>query len=335
VAITRTRDRLSIGSRPGKGKKDPTPPGYLRELMGDRKLRDAIIARQSSGIKPARLPLDPSPVGRWMLLPPTFAREEMALSANAVQSYSTCPMRFKLERDWKIPGEAAAAMQYGYAIHTVLKHYYDPSPHAKELSIEEAVQAFRTEFDKGYIGDPVQRRIYEERGEEQMRVLLQSAPRGSMEVITTEQQFSFKLDGREIRGRIDRIDRLEDGTVRVIDYKTGAPKDRKFAEMSLQLSIYAMAVAQMNLTARELVLVNVQDNSVASAGRTAKQLETARQEIAEAAEGIACGKFDPTPGQHCRWCDYRNLCPAKEQHVYLPVKPLEREVEPKASGVTG
>ena len=35
--------------------------------------------------------------------------------------------------------------------------------------------------------------------------------------------------------------------MRVIDYKTGAPKDRKFAEESLQLSIYAMAVAQMDL----------------------------------------------------------------------------------------
>ena len=335
VAITRTRDRLSIGSRPGKGKKDPTPPGYLRELMSDRRLKDAIITRESRGVKPARLPLDPSPVGQWMLLPPVFAKDEMALSANVVQSYSTCPMRFKLERDWKIPGEAAAAMQYGYAVHTVLKHYYDPAPHAKEMSIEEAVQAFRTEFDKGYIGDPVQRKIYEERGEEQMRTLLHSAPRGSVNVLATEQQFSFKLDGREIKGRIDRIDRLEDGAVRVIDYKTGAPKDRKFAELSLQLSIYAMAVAQMNLTARELVLLNVQDNSLAVAGRTAKQLETARQEIAQAAEGIARGEFDPTPGQHCRWCDYRNLCPAKEQHVYLPVKPLEREAEPTAAGMTG
>ena len=61
-----------------------------------------------------------------MLLPPAFD-PEMALSANAVQSYATCPMKFKLERDWKIPGEAAAAMQYGFAIHTVLKNYYDPA----------------------------------------------------------------------------------------------------------------------------------------------------------------------------------------------------------------
>jgi DNA helicase-2/ATP-dependent DNA helicase PcrA len=334
VAITRARDRLSIGSRPGKGKKDPTPPGYLRTLISDRRLKSALTTRNSEGQRSAKLPLEPSAVGAWMLLPPTFARE-MALSANAVQSYATCPMKFKLERDWRIPGEAAAAMQYGFAIHTVLKNYYDPAPHAKEMSVEEAVQAFRHEFNKGYIDDPVQRKIYEERGEDQMRTMLLASPRGSANVIATEHKFSFKLGEREIRGRIDRIDQLEEGVVRVIDYKTGIPKDRKFAEESLQLSIYAMAVAQMNLSPRELVLVNVQDNSEAVAGRTAKQLETARQKIEDAAQGIANGEFDPTPGQHCRWCDYKSLCPATEQRVFLPVKPLEEETEERADGVTG
>jgi DNA helicase-2/ATP-dependent DNA helicase PcrA len=334
VAITRARDRLNIGSRPGKGKKDPTPPGFLRPLIGDRRLKAALTTRNSEGKTPATLPLDPSPLGRWMLLPPAFATE-MALSANAVQSYSTCPMKFKLERDWKIPGEAAAGMQYGFAIHTVLKNYYDPGAHAKELSIEDAVEAFKHEFGKGYIDDPVQRKMYEERGADQLRTLLLASPRGSANVIATEHKFSFMLGERELRGRIDRIDQLEDGVVRVIDYKTGAPKERKFADESLQLSIYAMAVAQMNLLPRELVLVNVQDNSLAISSRSPKQLEAAREKIEEVAEGISRGEFDPHTGSHCRWCDYQNLCPATEQRVFLPVKPLDLEAEKKAAGVNG
>ena len=333
VAITRARDRLSIGSRPGKGKKDPTPPGFLRPLIGDRRLTAALATRTVDSATPATLPLDPSPLGRWMLLPPAFDAE-MALSANAVQSYATCPMKFKLERDWKIPGEAAASMQYGFAIHTVLKNYYDPAVQ-KELSLEEAIEAFKVEFGKGYIDDPVQRKMYEERGVDQLRTLLLASPRGSANVIAAEHKFSFKLGGREIKGRIDRIDLLEEGVVRVIDYKTGVPKDRKFADESLQLSIYAMAVAQMDMSPRELVLVNVQDNSLAVSSRTPKQLDSAREKIEEAAEGIRRGEFDPKPGSHCRWCDYQNLCPATEQRVFLPVKPLEQEAEKKVAGVNG
>jgi RecB family exonuclease len=96
-----------------------------------------------------------------------------------------------------------------------------------------------------------------------------------------------------------------------------------------------MAVAQMNLTPRELVLMNVQDNSQAVASRTPKQLETAREKIEDVAQGIARGEFDPKPGQHCRWCDYRNLCPATEQRIFLPVKPLEVDAEKKVVGVNG
>src|SRR5258707_3082344 len=235
-----------------------------------------------------------------VLMPPGFAAAEMALSANAVQSYSTCPMKFKLERDWKIPGEAAAAMQYGFAIHTVLKNYYDPSPREVEPAVEDVIAAFKKEFAKGYIDDPVQRQIYEERGADQLRTLLQGSPRAAVAVMATEHKFSFKLGDREIIGRIDRIDRLQDNSVRVIDYKTGAPKDRKFAEESLQLSIYAMAVAQMGLSPRELILVNVQDNSEAVAGRTPKQLKTAREKTEDVALGTARGELDPKTPQHCR-----------------------------------
>jgi RecB family exonuclease len=84
-----------------------------------------------------------------------------------------------------------------------------------------------------------------------------------------------------------------------------------------------------------LVFVNVQDNSLAISSRTQKQIDSARQKIEDVAEGISRGEFDPKPGSHCRWCDYQNLCPATEQRVFLPVKPLEAEAEKKVAGVNG
>ena len=332
VAITRARDRLAIHSRFGRGK-DRTPPGFLRPLLQDRGIAGAVSNRESrrpeTTFPPARV--ERSPVSEWMLLPPAFPREELALSANSVESYSTCPLKFKLQRDWKIPGEAAVNMQYGSAIHTVLKQYYDPAPHAAVLSIEDAVAAFRTEFNKFVIDDPVQRELYEKQGEEQLRTMLSARSRGSFEVIAAETRFEFTIDRQKVVGRMDRLDRINGNVVRVVDYKTGAPKDRRFADESLQLSIYAMGARQMGFVPQELVLLNLQGNEEVVSDRTTADLEKAKYQIVQVAEGIAKGRFDPTPGRHCRWCDYSRLCPETEQRVFIPTKTLAAEEEKKAA----
>lgn len=316
VAITRARDRLAIGSRPGRGR-DKTPSGYLRPLMLDPGLKDAVASREIQQAPFAAAPSEVSVVSSWMLLPPAF-KTDAALSANAVQSYSACPMKFKLERDWRLPGRAAAALHFGNAIHTALRQYYDPAPREQALTAEDVVRVFRTQFAKAVIEDPVQKRMYEDQGEAQLRVLIAASPATPPEILAVEHKFSFKLGVLEIVGRMDRMDRLEGKAVRVVDYKTGFPRDQKFADESLQLSIYAMGVRQLGYEPRELMLVNVQDNTAVLTQRTEKQLDTARTRIEQAAEGIAAGDFTPAPGQHCRWCDYRRLCPATEQNVFLP-----------------
>lgn len=334
VAITRARDRLSIAGRPGRSR-DRMPAGYLRPLLQDAKLRSALAQREPGNPATARPPLEFSPVLSWMLMAPSFKASELPLSANAVQNYATCPMKFKLQRDWKIPGDAAAALQYGNAIHTVLKHYYDPAAHSRELGPEDVVGAFEREFNKAVIDDPVQRRMYQEQGARQLRALIESRPKKSAEVLATEHKFSFKLDGLEITGRIDRMDRLDGNAVRVLDYKTGSPKDQRFADDSLQLSIYAMGVSRMGYRPLELVIANLQDTSEVVSFRTERQLETARTRIEKAAEGIARGDFEPNPGPHCVWCEFRKLCPATEQRVFLPTGALAGGTGTKTAGVKG
>ena len=322
VAITRARDRLTLCSRPGRGQ-DPTPPGFLRPLLQNRSLNSSLRKRDAR-----HAPVAPGPFAQistmasWMLLPPAFVTSEVTLSANAVESYSTCPLKFKLERDWRIPGDASAAMQFGNAVHTVLKNYYDPSPIAPKQSAADVVTAFHHEFAKAVIEDAVQRQLYEEQGRRHLQQLILSRPRDSMEVIAAELRFDFTLGKLKITGRIDRMDRIEGNCVRVIDYKTGKPWNQKDADDSLQLSIYAMGAAELKYAARELVLLNVRGNEEVITGRTPAQLERARRRIEEAAEGIAAGEFDPRPGLHCKWCAFARLCPATEQRVLVPLKAL-------------
>ena len=321
VAITRARDRLTICARRGRGK-DATPAGFVRPLLMSRNLSSCLQSRTAREQGESRRVFEAVGIGAWMLLPAAFEPEKMALSANAVESYSTCPLKFKLERDWMVPGGAAAALQYGSALHTVLKHYYDPSCAVALESVEDVIAAFINEFNKAVVDDPVQRKLYEDQGAAQLRALLASQPRQSMEVIATEAAFQFAMGGLQVRGRIDRIDRLAGNCVRVVDYKTGATKTQKFADESLQLSIYAMGAAQMGYVPQELAFLNLNGPEQVVTARSGAQLERARRRIEEAAEGIAAHQFQAKPGPHCRWCDYERLCPATEQRVLIPVKAL-------------
>jgi CRISPR/Cas system-associated exonuclease Cas4 (RecB family) len=195
------------------------------------------------------------------------------------------------------------------------------------MSVENVLASFKKEFDKAVVGDPVQRALYEKLGEEQLRTLLASRPRGSVDVIAAEVRFEFTLNRQKVVGRMDRVDRMDGNTVRVIDYKTGSPKNRRFADESLQLSVYAMGATALGYTPKELVLLNLQGNEEVSTTRTPAALQKAQDKIQDVAAGIAEGKFDPTPGQHCVWCDYWKLCPATEQRVFIPAETLTAESE--------
>jgi DNA helicase-2/ATP-dependent DNA helicase PcrA len=319
VAITRARDGLAIHTRAGRSK-HKTPTGFLRPLLEDRSLGSVLEKHFISDLHQQNgRGMPKSAVAAWLLLPPSFKGESITLSANAVESYSTCPMKFKLQQDWQVPGEIAAALQFGNAIHTVLRSYYSPKGGSEPMSADDVIAAFKAKFDAAAVEDPTQRKLYLERGIQELRALLDAQPCGSVEVISAEESFKFPLNGREVRGRIDRLDRIEGNRVRVVDYKTGAPKTQEYADGSLQLSIYSMAAAKMGFEPAELVFINLQDNDSVVTRRTPVQLERAERKIQDAADGMAAGRFDPKPGPHCRWCNYARLCPATEQQVHVPI----------------
>src|SRR4029077_5031638 len=62
-----------------------------------------------------------------------------------------------------------------------------------------------------------------------------------------ERSFSFRLGPHHLRGRVDRVDRLTDGSgeqYELIDYKTSRPKSAEQLKDDVQLSLYALAARE-------------------------------------------------------------------------------------------
>ena len=335
VAMTRARDSLTIYAKQGTGKTDPTPPGYLRELLKDRTLAPYLRQRPASGFQAdlfaqaAEAEHVRTGLTAWIAMPPA-SNLHARLSASAVQTYERCPLQFKLDREWKIPGETPAAMQYGGSIHRVLRAYYDSVRFGRRMSEEDLIGLFRTDLIAAKIQDPYQLDLYLQQGSEQLREFLAASCRNPPpEVLHTEQFFEVKVGETTVAGRIDRIDKLPDGRVVITDYKTGKPQSQEDADESLQLSIYAMAAREKwNYRADHLVFYNLVENSSVVTRRGEVELQAAQARVAEVAANIAGGKFDPKPSFGvCRLCAYRNLCPATEKRLQWKTGVLGRRAE--------
>jgi DNA helicase-2/ATP-dependent DNA helicase PcrA len=321
VAMTRARDSLTLYANQGRGKKDPTPAGYLRELLSDSTLGHHLRRRPACGLQAeifAQAASEPAAgTARWIALRPSTDLSAR-LSASAVQTYENCPLQFKLEREWRIPGEVPGAMQYGGCMHRVLKAFYDSVRVGREMSEEALLEVFRADLEQSGIQDRYQHELYEKQGVDQLKEFLAAYKRDPKpDVLHTEEFFEIKIGQTTVAGRIDRVDKLPDGGVVVVDYKTGRPQTQDDADKSLQLSIYALATKQKwGYKADHLVLYNLDENNAVMTRRHDAELLGAAERVQEVAGNIAAGQFDPKPGFMCRFCAYRSLCPATERRLF-------------------
>jgi len=126
-----------------------------------------------------------------------------------------------------------------------------------------------------------------------------------------ETSFELPIDGWLLRGRIDRVEVEPDGTVRIIDYKTGfRPQYPK--EPSPQLLLYAAAWATLHPEAVRFRLRQVWPEAdpmlpapewVVEDGLSLEMLRPVLQEIEARTD------WEPTPSQKaCQSCPFLTTC---------------------------
>jgi DNA helicase-2/ATP-dependent DNA helicase PcrA len=324
VTMTRAKDSLHIYGKQGIGR-DKTPAGYMREMVASPALQPWLSSRAALPSQPELIEIaaaadenhgEGSKLAAWLALP-AIEGLDARLSASAVETYETCPLQFKFEREWKLSRQLHAAVQYGAAVHRVLRTYYDSVRLGRPKTDAELIELFCEDLAGTNIQDEYQRDLYMKQGLAQLREFLESTHAGpSPEVLHTEEWFDVQMGSTKVAGRIDRMDRAADGTVTIVDYKTGKARPQEDADESLQLSIYAIAARQKwGYQVGEVVFHNLEGNVEVVSRRTDFQLEQARERVFNAAQHIAAGNFNPKLGFHCTFCAFRGLCPAREKQL--------------------
>ncbi len=332
VAMTRAKDTLAIYTHKGRAKKDPMPTKFLRDFMPNPaykkfwRPRLAAAVQEDLFAEEEKIAIEHSNVAAWLLMPPS-ANFVTGLSASAITTYEDCPLRFKLEREWNLPRDVPASLRYGAVMHSILRTFYDARRFRREASDAELLEMLRQGLADAGIADRYQYELYLKQGAEQLEQFLELARTTPQpEVLDTEQNFDLQVGATKLRGRVDRIDRVDPDGVAIVDYKTGKPKSQEDADESLQLSLYALAAREVwGHRVSQLIFYNLENNTAVATTRNDAQLEEAKMRVQEVAESIAAGEFPAKPGYQCVFCPYRNLCPATEKVVSVsPKRPAGR-----------
>ena len=137
-----------------------------------------------------------------------------------------------------------------------------------------------------------------------------------------EGEFTIRAAGDErrvaLRGKADRIDLLDDGTFRLIDYKLGWPPDRTRA---LQLPIYSLCAEQQLASrgGRRWTLGDAAYLAFKGPRRVVplftpanrdRVLADAQERLSSTLDAIARGEFPPTPDDvyRCETCSFAGVC---------------------------
>jgi RecB family exonuclease len=163
--------------------------------------------------------------------------------------------------------------------------------------------------DDWYPNDRV-RELYRQKGKEQLIRYVESFLIQPPYPLALEQGYTYKIGDVILKGRIDRIDGCEDG-VEIIDYKTGTPKTDKTLERSdkEQLWLYQLAATDvLKLNPKKLTFVYLDDGSRVSFLGSENELKKLKVDAVDRVERIRQSVFDATPGYHCRFCDFADIC---------------------------
>lgn len=159
---------------------------------------------------------------------------QFSLSISALNRYLRCPLAFYYEDLLKIPGATSESAAFGTAMHGALQQFTLKMKADKKQqwpSPESLMRMFAAEMER-------QRGYFSEYGFTQRlalgkdylrRIHLEQVPYWRRRAIVERHVDRVELDGVPLTGVIDKIEWYDNGTIRIVDYKTGAPDPKKTA----------------------------------------------------------------------------------------------------------
>jgi DNA helicase-2/ATP-dependent DNA helicase PcrA len=272
------------------------------------------------------------------------ALADFNLSITALNRFLRCPLAFYYEDVLKVPAAQSEAASYGLAMHGALQQFVlKMKAHKKmEWPGKEALgKMFQHEMER-------QRGNFTQQGFAQLtalgiqylqRIHAEQVPLWRKRCIVERRIDRVALDGVPITGILDKIEWLDGGRLRIVDYKTGAPDPKKTAAPSeaqpfggdywRQLAFYKILLENARLYSEQVGKTAIAWLEPDKKGAfpivevefSSTELELVRDLIRSAYERIRARDFGTGCGlPNCDWCQ---MHVEREENGLLRANPEE------------
>ncbi|MFH5822229.1 PD-(D/E)XK nuclease family protein [Georgenia sp. AZ-5] len=238
--------------------------------------------------------------------------EPVPVSPSAVEQATSCALRWALEQAGG-RGERSLDQSVGSLVHEIAAEH----PHGTAEEMHAALDARwpGLGLGEGWVG--ARQRQLADAMIDRLAAYVATVP-GDVDV---EREFTADVGRAHLTGRMDRVERLDDGRVRVVDLKTSAsPVSKEKAAEHAQLGAYQAAVdagAFGGAASAGGRLVYLGTGKAAAlrpqpALTDAEDPRWAERLVTEAAEAMAGSTFLARQNEQCQHCPVRTSCPLQD-----------------------
>jgi len=265
----------------------------------------------------------------WYALPPLSddaplrrPDQPVRVSPSRIEAYHRCALRWLLEGSGGTTGSGL-----GQAI-GVLVHGLAHDVAVGKLGVDGLLEEFERRWPSVDAGSGWYARREHDRVRTMVEKLADWLRADERELVAAEADFQVRVGRALLRGTVDRLDRNPDGSLVVVDFKTGKTAvPREELARHPQLGVYQVAVEEGGLaeltgpdpTVDGAALVQLGTDSRSAAEQRQPPLAQdedpgwARRLIEEAADGMAGAEFPATANRLCVVCPVRRGCPLRAE----------------------
>jgi len=306
VGVTRAKKYLNLSYSENYGKRERAKSLFIEETG----LQIEDYAEKISEEEIQQSLFDLKSDFRQKLSSAEIEFEPKSLSFTALSTYKTCPLKYKYQFILNIPTKQSKALSFGNTIHECLKEFHQIKS-VREISLNELLEIYKTKWQPYGYDDRENQIEYYKSGIELLTRYYNKYKDIQIKPVVIEKMFKFRLGDIDLTGKIDRIDKLENGKFEIIDYKTGQTKTEKEIRNDDQLTVYALAAKEyFNYDVEKLTYYYVEEDNPISTERNESDIERLKNDVAQVVEKMKKKDFEATPSQkNCMFCDYKEFCP--------------------------